>query len=253
MFPVMPVVSSDFKFRHYLSVKSMHDQVRPDALFIHGRDFPVSNAYFKKVMDEFNATLVLSRDVTQIHTQAVDVVEHKSDVIRLESLLRFGGMYFDFDVFVLRSFDQFLDQETVLSRENSNGLNNGVIFAKRCSRFLTRWYQSYRTFNDQEWGMHSIIMPKRLYDQDHLGLTVAGSEIQSDWPTTADEFFSPTRIPEFWDPIRIIHVYFRQRPDLGNLDEEAVCKLENNYGRIAKLIIAGTCSRNGPYNKNSCL
>ena len=83
-------------------------------------------------------------------------------------------------------------------------------------------------------------MHKRLYYQDRTGITMAGPDIQADWPKTADMMFSEARDASFWDPIHIIHVYFRQRPELGKLDEEAVCALDNNYGRIARRILAGT-------------
>jgi glycosyltransferase involved in cell wall biosynthesis len=51
-------------------------------------------------------------------------------------------------------------------------LGNAVILAKPNSRFIKRWYNSYTTFDDNNWNYHSIVLPGRLAsdhpDEIHL-------------------------------------------------------------------------------------
>lgn len=227
-------------FRHYLSLKSIHDRLRPDAIYMHGYDFPTADPIFQKFVSEFHVTPVLARNVTHVHERPVTVVEHKSDVIRLEALTRFGGMYFDLDVFVLKPLTVFMREETVMPRENHDGLNNGLILAKRCSRFLRRWYEEYSTFDDNNWALHSVRTPKRLFDEDATGITVNHEELKSNWPHTANMFFSDNASPSYWRPVLAIHSLVRAQPQFANLNESQVVALDNNYGRIARRILVGT-------------
>lgn len=223
------------QFRHYLSLKSIHDRLRPDAIYMHGFDFPISDPIFQRFITEFNVITVLSREVTHVHSEPVDLVEHKSDVIRLESLLRFGGMYFDLDVYVLKPLTVFMNDETVMPMEN----NNGIILAKRCSRFLRRWYEEYKSFDDGNWALHSIRVPKTLFNADPTGITASHKELRSDWTHTADMFISDDTAPAFWGPLLSIHSLMRAHSEFKELDEAEVVALDNNYGRIARNILAG--------------
>jgi hypothetical protein len=235
------VKGDGFKYFHFLAMKSMHDRIKPEAIYIHGLEFPTANIHFKRVLTELGAKLVKSRNPVQVFEKPIAGVEHQSDVIRLESLIRFGGIYLDTDVFVLRSVDTFLDSETVMPLEKTTqGLNNGIIFAKRCSRFVQRHYEGYRTFNDADWGGHSVLFPRWLVSQGAVGITAEPEgRIKSDWPSSGDAFFSSDFDPSYWDPVLIIHAFSRSYKHFTALNETDVLKLDNNYGRLARNIING--------------
>lgn len=36
---------------------------------------------------------------------------------------------------------------------------NGIIVAEPYADFVMQWYATYETFNDANWGEHSVIMP----------------------------------------------------------------------------------------------
>lgn len=235
------VRGTGFKYYHFLAVKSMHDRIRPDAIYIHGLEFPTDNLHFKRVMNELGAKLVKARNPDKVFDKPVMGVEHQADVIRLETLIRFGGIYMDTDVFVLKSVDEFLNDETVMPLETTtNGLNNGIIFAKRCSRFLQALYEGYRTFNDADWGGHSILYPHWLYKQGTLGIRAEPPGlIQSEWPNSGDALFAKEFDPEYWEPVRIVHGFSRAYKNITLMNESEVIRLDNNYGRIARNLLAG--------------
>ncbi|KZO94517.1 glycosyltransferase family 32 protein [Calocera viscosa TUFC12733] len=76
---------------------------------------------------------------------------HKADVLRLQLLIAFGGIYVDIDTYVLRSFDRagLMTQNVALGMEASpdsrrttlepGGLCNAIIVARREAPFLKRW------------------------------------------------------------------------------------------------------------------
>lgn len=52
--------------------------------------------------------MVKQRDVTEIFGRKVEKLAHKADVIRLEVLRDYGGIYLDTDMFVLRGEIHFI-------------------------------------------------------------------------------------------------------------------------------------------------
>jgi hypothetical protein len=110
------------------------------------------------------------RNIDEVHGRKLSNVAHKADVIRLEALLEYGGIYVDMDIYTIRSFAPLLHFETVLGLEGGTpelvqqGLCNAVIVAKPNAPFLSRWLKSYNTFTDSgnSWAAHSVQKPFQL-------------------------------------------------------------------------------------------
>ena len=63
----------------------------------------------------------------EIFNHYVNVVEHQSDVARLYVLLRYGGIYLDDDVIILKSLNRLIDEnEFVIGEENYDALANSI-------------------------------------------------------------------------------------------------------------------------------
>lgn len=135
--------------------------------------------------------MIKERDVTEIYGRPVKHFAHKADIIRLEALRDYGGIYLDLDVFVVRNFDSLLNLDVVLGQEarprptfsrrpgsesvdEPVGLCNAVILAKPFSPFITRWLSSYRNFNHHRWADHSSVIPWALAQAHPDELTVLG-------------------------------------------------------------------------------
>jgi hypothetical protein len=230
---------SGFRFDHYLAIKSMSVTIKPDNFFVHGRDFPVDNQYFDKSVKEFGLILLKSRDVRKVHDRNVNVMEHKTDVVRIETLIRFGGMYFDTDVLLMRPiFETYKNEETVFGPQNQDGLNSGIIFEKRCSRFMRRWYRSYENLNDDVWAWQAINVPYRLMKEDSTGVKSDRDRIKTDHPMAGNMLFSTDTSPDFWGKASIIHSFIRDHGQY-KVSEGATRLIEKNYGHIARNILNG--------------
>jgi hypothetical protein len=228
----------NFDFYSYLAVKAAFDRMHPDAIYLHvfGRDFEHS-AYLERAKKEFNIKVVRARDVTQIFDRPVNVVEHKSDVVRLESLIRFGGIYMDLDTYVLEPLDVFYENELTMPAEYSVGISNALIIAKRCSRFLRNWYTQYKSFDDSQWGDHSIILPKKLAGQYPDLIRVEQYTLEADGWDTFNQLMSEKFEPEYWKPIRALHSFMRLAQT--RYDEESVKTAKDNFGLMARRILDG--------------
>lgn len=66
-----------------------------------------------------------------------------SDYLRLYVLLEHGGVYLDTDVEVVRSFDQFLEDEVFVGEEDNGFICTGVIGAEQGSSCIARLLRFY--------------------------------------------------------------------------------------------------------------
>ncbi|KAJ3109029.1 hypothetical protein HDU96_007343 [Phlyctochytrium bullatum] len=224
-----------FKMHHYLAMRSMNQKIKPEKFFIHGSDFPHGQEFFDRVIKEFKPILIPSRNASTIYNHTIGGYEHRSDALRLESIIRFGGMYYDLDVFVTKDMDKFLDNEATMGAQPGRGINNGMIIGKRCARFLRNWHRQYRTFDDSQWDTHSVWLPGQLYEKNPRGLVLESEALYNHWP--GKNAFDEKHDPEFWKPIHAIHSFYR---DYGKEHTEEEFKtLENNLGRFARHLLFG--------------
>jgi hypothetical protein len=189
---------------------------------------------------ELGLKAVLSREISSVYDRPVENVVHKSDILRMELLIRFGGMYFDLDVLVFRPLPaEFWKLETIVPKEWENVLNSGIILSKRCSRFMLRWYRAYKTdFNDGCWGCAALYVPRMLAEQDSSDIRMDGKYIKSNFPEAGDMLFSNDTSPDFWDDAVAIHTFIRSHSEYQKLSETEVVSLNNNYGRIIRNIMS---------------
>lgn len=115
----------------------------------------------------------------EIYGRPLFHVAHRSDVVRLTKLAEVGGIYLDADVLVQRSFDDLLNESTVLGIEGVGSgprMSNAVILAEPHAPFIVRWLDRYRSFRsvgrDDYWNEHSVLLPATLAQQYPGEITV---------------------------------------------------------------------------------
>ncbi|XP_041366955.1 uncharacterized protein LOC121381677 [Gigantopelta aegis] len=106
--------------------------------------------------------LIHGEPSTQIYGRAVKVSEHHKDIVRLEAVLEYGGIYLDLDAMVVKPLDPLLNYEVVMGYEHENGLCNGAIIAVAWADFLKIRHLEYKSFQDKQWAEHSVHLPAVL-------------------------------------------------------------------------------------------
>jgi len=168
-------------------VKSAIEQIRPHNVLVHCEYEPTGPWW------ELTRPLVTLNKIVapcEIFGNPLRHVAHRADVVRLEMLLRDGGIYLDADVFVHRDFDDLLTHRTVLGQQRIDGaivgLCNAVILAEPEAPFLRRWHTAYRTFrstgHDEFWDEHSVRLPYQL-SQRFPGEVTVLPQSAFYWPT----------------------------------------------------------------------
>lgn len=68
-----------------------------------------------------------------------------ADYVRLDVLYKYGGIYLDTDVELLRNFNDFLNERLVLGFETSKEVNAAIVLAEKNHEFLKEMLDIYNT------------------------------------------------------------------------------------------------------------
>ena len=151
---------------HHVCLRSAVERIKPEKVLFYCQ-FEPSTPWWD--LSRQFLTVVKIEAPKEIFGRPLKHVAHQSDVVRLQRLIANGGIYLDADVLVQRSFDDLLDDSTVLGREGEAGkfgVANAVILAEPNAPFLRRWLNEYISFRsqgrDQYWSEHSVQLPAQL-------------------------------------------------------------------------------------------
>jgi len=133
----------NFKMIHFLSLKSVQVNMRPDAIYFYAPTEPQGYWWDKiKVYVKFIQVL----PPAFIGQKRLHYAAHQSDVMRFQILLLKGGIYLDWDVIVLKPFTELLNSgHPMLMGEEKRvpgyqyAISNAVMMARPRSRFISQW------------------------------------------------------------------------------------------------------------------
>ncbi len=84
-----------------------------------------------------------------------------SDFVRLQVLVKYGGIYLDTDMLFIRPFDpQFLNYSFFLGMENANSLSAGILGGEPENEFLRNSLNFYLNLDSTQFG--NLLIPEAL-------------------------------------------------------------------------------------------
>jgi hypothetical protein len=188
----------EFSLTSYLAIRSASEVHRPGELILYCDQVP-SGPWWNAAR-EYVGDVVQIEPPDAIGGVSVPHPAHRADLVRLEVLLRHGGIYLDLDVLSVRPLTPLLGESFVLGREGEHGEHgfcNGVILSEPHSAFLeewlrgwdpatSRWHGFRSTGRDQYWAEMSGKYPAYLATLFPELITVAPYDYFH-WPLWTDE------------------------------------------------------------------
>ena len=229
---------------HHICLKSAIERIRPEEAFFHF-EFEPTGLWW-----ELSRKLITPNKVVaprEIFGNPLLHVAHRSDVLRLQTLIEHGGIYLDTDVFVHRDFDELLNNSAVLGQEGIDGafgLANAVILAEPRAPFLCRWLEGYRSFRskgtDEFWVEHSVILPQKLAREHPHEITVL-PHTAFFWPWWSEEHLAwifESRRPLPIDNAYCTHLWeSKSWRYVGGLTAQEVKSVHSNFNLWARPLI----------------
>lgn len=141
-------------FVEYVCLRSAYLHQRPDRIFIH-TNVPggvLNGTYWDQIRrsqpDLYSRIVVLPIELpSEIFGQPLSEgwrVYHGSDIARIRTLIKYGGIYLDNDVYVVQSLDKYRKYEMALGWDEGQFLGSQVIVAHKDARFLPLWLETYK-------------------------------------------------------------------------------------------------------------
>lgn len=251
-----------FSLVHYLSIQSAIAVNKPERVYFHYHYEP-AGYWWELIKPKLTLNQVSIPE--SIFGNVLHHFAHKADVIRLEVLLEYGGIYLDLDTICVRplaplygnshfmigsqlnheSFSlrlkrsvKSLDLSAI--RSGQMGLCNAVLLASRNNPFVKVWYDSYRDFRstgrDEYWHEHSVIVPQQLAAA-HKNLVTIASPYRFHYPIYDEDglknLFERTKaFPDAY----VHHLWETLSWDryLQHLTPEAISTVDTTYNLLAR-------------------
>lgn len=166
----------NWKLHHHLSVKSAVERSGVDEIYF-WMDKEPEGVYWD-LTKPFVTTFKVDPP-KQIFGIPITQPAHKSDVLRLQILLEYGGIYVDTDTIFVKSFEPLLDVNFSLGAQGKNGVEGlcpAVIISEKNAVFAQYWLAGFKTHfqggppGSLGWCIHSVNLPARLAHSmpDHI-------------------------------------------------------------------------------------
>ena len=226
-----------FRFHHYISVLSAYKHIRPKK-FMFWYEIAPQGPWWKKINEVVPVIeLVYRKAPSEIFGKKIQVAEHQSDIVRLEAVMKYGGIYTDLDVIVLKSFDPLRKYNTTMGYETPGGLCNGIIVSAPNASFLNIWHDTYKSFNDNQWAYHSVQLPARLAKEHHQLIHTEQDTLHRPNWIERDWLYSEGKIWD-WSKSYAVHLWYR----FHNVDHnpEDVKTLNTTMGQLFRYIYYGS-------------
>ncbi|XKL63569.1 hypothetical protein PGB90_005933 [Kerria lacca] len=85
---------------------------------------------------------------------------HGSDILRIDILRRYGGIFIDNDVYVVKKLDEFRRFEMTLEIIDEKSFGTMTLVAHKDARFLKLWHDSYKWYLGHLWYYNAGEKPK---------------------------------------------------------------------------------------------
>lgn len=162
---------TDFHNYHHRCVHSMLQYMPDYAVRIYNVIPPVGNKYWDDIVSNKNVSVIPVMVPEYFDGFQLHHFQYKADVVRLEVLYEFGGVYLDLDMLITRNFEEVFSSghELYLSKEKNDRdcLINAFMAAKPKNGFLRLWLDAFKSgLRMNIWAHHIRDTNKQLLDKN---------------------------------------------------------------------------------------
>lgn len=153
--------SRPFSYINSLAIRAAAKHHPDEQIIMWCNEEPRHNPNWYMVKDLFEVRPI--EMPTEIGGVALEHVQYKADVLRLEILQKLGGIYLDTDSLLLKPLSPLVGPDMVLARESSDSLAMSPIIAKPGAAFIDMWLaQIPAALKKDIWSHHAVNLPVEI-------------------------------------------------------------------------------------------
>ena len=152
-----------FNLIHYISLLSaLRNMIDERARIVFHTDCepnPEHNGHWRNLKTLAKEKLIIqpASPPTHVWDRELGKIEHVSDIYRLLVLLKFGGIYCDDDMILLKKHNLTHLNVPVIGEETAASLANGFMMSPPDSVIFLRWLQEYKFYKNIFMGPYSVM------------------------------------------------------------------------------------------------
>lgn len=160
-----------FSYMNALAVKTAYHMQNPKQIIMHYNTEQEDNPHWQSIKPY--VTLRKIGAPTKYKHIPLQYVQYQADIVRLQILEEFGGIYMDTDQLLIKPLDDLLDNECVMGGESYidhardlhdvtkiQSLSSGLIMSAPYSKFIQKWIDRWpEGFKENVWASHAVVLP----------------------------------------------------------------------------------------------
>ena len=162
----------EMDFMMYLSILSALFIVHPELILIHG-DGGLHGKYLELAKKDKRVKLISREKPYHIFGKDIYYRQHRSDIVRADVLLKYGGIYMDWDVLWLKNpndiiskgYDAMANVDHMPQPGFPDTINLGVFMAKPKSTFVKRWQDALVDYRPRDFLYNAVELPYKIYEK----------------------------------------------------------------------------------------
>ena len=135
-------------------------------VYIHN-DIEPDTEEWKNLKKNDNVIIKKVDRIKEFDNYPVSHVQYEADIIRMDVLYEYGGIYLDTDIYIVKNIESLLDAHSFyIAKETETNFINCVIISEPKNEFVKIWLEHFATgFRIGVWGWHIRDLPKLLLDK----------------------------------------------------------------------------------------
>nr|XP_046915011.1 uncharacterized protein LOC124495637 [Dermatophagoides farinae] len=157
-----------FDFITLISIMSTVRHHKPKLIMIHSDRKKLRGKYWQKIIELNSSKMINTRIYLNkiprpryIFDRKLSSIYHASDIARFRVLRKYGGIYLDNDVYVVKPLHKFRRYEFVIGWPENQYLGTQVLICHKNARFLRLWYDSYHNYKADLWYYNAGEFPTK--------------------------------------------------------------------------------------------
>lgn len=227
----------ELNFVGFMSLVSVIRFVNPCLIIFHGDSLPYGRYWDFIVGISPNIIHLKRQRPRSVFGQKIIFDEHSGDIMRIEALLRYGGIYMDTDTIIVRPIDELRKYPCVMSTQYRK-LGSAFILAENNSTFLQKWMDGYRyKYNKFDYTYNAMTYPQMLALRYSDLIHVESGTVSRPKDMIGFKLYSLRYEKYNWSKVYGVHLFTR----LYNraLNETTIRTMQTACGSILRHVLFG--------------
>jgi mannosyltransferase OCH1-like enzyme len=136
-------------------------------IWVHN-DVEPNDEHWNKFKSNNNVYIKKIKRIKIFDSFSIKYVQYESDIIRMNILYEYGGIYLDNDIYLVNNIDSLLEStySVYISKETEENIINCVLISEPNNEFIKIWLDNFSMgFRMNNWGWHIRNLPKILLEK----------------------------------------------------------------------------------------